>query len=230
MNLHIFREYDIRGVADRDLTDELARDLGRALGTFHKRAGRRHLALGRDCRLSSPRLHRELLGGLMETGMTVTDIGVGATPMMYFAVFQLDLEGGVQITGSHNPPEDNGFKMMKGKGSLYGPDIITLRDMITRRDFDLSHDGTVTSLDLMSAYAGFVRGNVRVARKDLRFAIDAGNGAGGPQALAAMEQTIPMGRLGEPHEIAELIGFLLSSRAAFITGQVVCADGGFTAR
>ena len=118
MNLHIFREYDIRGVADRDLTDELARDLGRALGTFHKRAGRRHLALGRDCRLSSPRLHRELLGGLMETGMTVTDIGVGATPMMYFAVFQLDLEGGVQITGSHNPPEDNGFKMMKGKGSL----------------------------------------------------------------------------------------------------------------
>jgi phosphomannomutase/phosphoglucomutase len=187
MNPHIFREYDIRGVADRDLTDDLARDLGRALGTFQKRAGRRRIALGQDCRLSSPRLHRELLGGLLEAGMQVTDIGIGATPMMYFAVFHLDLEGGVQITGSHNPPGDNGFKMMKGKASLYGPDILELRSMIERRDFDLTLDGTVTSLDLMSAYAGFIRGNVNVARKDIRFAIDAGNGAGGPQALAAMQ-------------------------------------------
>jgi phosphomannomutase/phosphoglucomutase len=187
MNPHIFREYDIRGVADRDLTDDLARDLGRALGTFQKRAGRRRIALGQDCRLSSPRLHRELLGGLLEAGMQVTDIGIGATPMMYFAVFHLDLEGGVQITGSHNPPGDNGFKMMKGKASLFGPDILELRAMIERRDFDLSLDGTVTSLDLMSAYAGFIRGNVSVARKDIRFAIDAGNGAGGPQALAAMQ-------------------------------------------
>ena len=104
MNPHIFREYDIRGVADRDLSDELARDLGRALGTFQRRGGRRRIALGQDCRLSSPRLHRELLGGLLEAGMQVTDIGIGATPMMYFAVFHLDLEGGLQITRSHKPP------------------------------------------------------------------------------------------------------------------------------
>jgi phosphomannomutase/phosphoglucomutase len=187
MNPHIFREYDIRGVAERDLTNDLARDLGRAVGTFHKRAGRRRLAVGRDCRVSSPRLHRELWGGLLESGMRVVDIGEGSTPMMYFAVFHLDLEGGLQITGSHNPPQDNGFKMMKGKASLFGPDIQQLREMIVARDFELSHDGTVESQDLMSAYAGFMRGNIRLARKDVRFAIDAGNGAGGPAALAAME-------------------------------------------
>ena len=187
MNRNIFREYDIRGVADRDLSDDLARDLGRALGTFHRRAGRERISLGRDCRLSSPRLHAALRDGLLETGLNLVDIGVGATPMMYFSVFYLDLDGGVQITGSHNPPQDNGFKMMKGKASLFGPDIVTLLGMIEARDFDLPGGGEIVERDLMDAYAGFVRGNIELARKDIRFAIDAGNGAGGPQALAAME-------------------------------------------
>ena len=183
---HIFREYDIRGVADRDMPDGLASDLGRALGTYLTRKGMRRIALGRDCRLSSPRLREALRTGLLEAGMRLVEIGVVPTPLMYFTVFELDLDGGVQITGSHNPPEDNGFKMMQGKSSLFGGDIQTLKRMIEQRDFDLSHDGQVEEYDPLIAYSGFVRGNVRLARSDLKIAIDAGNGAGGPTAVAAM--------------------------------------------
>jgi phosphomannomutase/phosphoglucomutase len=187
MSAHIFREYDIRGVAERDMPNDLVRDLGRALGTFLARLGGRRIAIGRDCRLSSPRLHAALTEGLLETGLTLVDIGVTPTPMMYFTVFSRDLDGGVQITGSHNPPEDNGFKMMVGKGSLYGTDIARLREMIETRDFDLKPGGSVEHVDPLPAYLGYVRGNVRLARKDIRFAIDAGNGAAGPTAVAALE-------------------------------------------
>jgi phosphomannomutase/phosphoglucomutase len=186
MNPHIFREYDIRGVAERDMPDELAGDLGRALGTFLRRKGSRRIVLGRDCRLSSPRLHGALRAGLLETGLALVDIGVGPTPMMYFTVFHLDLDGGVQITGSHNPPEENGFKMMSGKSSLHGDEIRRLREMIERRDFDLPGGGTVEEIDPIPAYAGFMKGNIRIADTSIRFAIDAGNGAGGPTAIAAM--------------------------------------------
>ncbi|MEM9070057.1 MAG: phosphomannomutase/phosphoglucomutase [Myxococcota bacterium] len=185
MNPHIFREYDIRGVADRDLTDELARNLGRAVGTFQARQGNTRLALGRDCRLSSDRLHDELLRGLLETGAQVTDIGVVPTPLMYFAVHQLDLQGGVEITGSHNPPADNGFKMMKGKGSLFGADIRELKRMIEADDVVFG-DGSVGNADVLPSYLGFLRGNIRLARTNLQVAIDAGNGAAGPTALAAL--------------------------------------------
>ncbi|MFT3922848.1 MAG: phosphomannomutase/phosphoglucomutase [Myxococcales bacterium] len=183
---HIFREYDIRGVADRDMLETDVEDLGRALGTFLARQGAKRIGLGRDCRLSSPRLHRALRKGLLETGLAVIDIGVGPTPMLYFVVFDLDLDGGVQITGSHNPPEDNGFKMMKGKASLFGPDIQTLRGMIEQRDFDLPGGGVVEEHDPLPAYTGFMRGNIALTRTDLRIAIDAGNGAGGPAASAAL--------------------------------------------
>lgn len=183
---HIFREYDIRGVADRDMSDELIGDLGRALGTFLMRSGHQRIAVGRDCRLSSPRLHRALVGGLVETGVIVLDIGVVPTPLMYFTVFDRDLDGGVQITGSHNPPEDNGFKMMIGKNSLFGRDIQALKELIEKRDFDLRPGGHIESYDTLPAYAGFVRGNIKLARNNLRIAIDAGNGAGGPAAVSAM--------------------------------------------
>jgi phosphomannomutase/phosphoglucomutase len=186
MTAHIFRQYDIRGVAERDMPTELVTDLGRALGTFLARKGATRIAVGRDCRLSSPRLHRALTEGLRETGLTLVDIGVTPTPLMYFTVFHRDLDGGVQITGSHNPPEDNGFKMMAGKGTLHGDDIQRLREMIESRDFDLPGGGAVEEIDPLPAYEGFVRGNVRLARKDIRFAIDAGNGAAGPTAVAAL--------------------------------------------
>ena len=183
---HIFREYDIRGVAERDMPSALVSDLGRAIGTFLRRKGAQRIALGRDCRLSSPRLRDALRSGLLETGLRIVDIGTVPTPLMYFSVFDLDLDGGVQITGSHNPPEDNGFKMMQGKSSLFGADIQTLRTMIETRDFDLPGGGVVEEHDPLVPYTGFVRGNIRLARSDLKVAIDAGNGAGGPTAAAAL--------------------------------------------
>ena len=186
MNPHIFRQYDIRGHAARDLDDAFATDLGRALGTFWWRAGHRAVALGRDCRESSPRLHRALLAGLLETGLRVTDVGLVPTPLMYFAVHFFDLDGGVMITGSHNAGHDNGFKMMKGKGSLFGDDIQVLKSLIEKRDFEQNEGGACSERDVSEAYFAFVRANVKPKRKDLRFAIDAGNGATGPTALAAM--------------------------------------------
>lgn len=186
MNRQIFREYDIRGVADRDMPDDFVRDLGRAIGTLLGRRGQRRIALGRDCRLSSPRLHAALREGLLETGLTLVDIGVGPTPMMYFTVFHYDLEGGIQITGSHNPPEDNGFKMMTGKASLFGADIQVLLGLIDARDFDLPGGGKVEDLDPLPAYAATMKEKIKLSRTNIRFAFDAGNGAGGPAALAAM--------------------------------------------
>ena len=186
MNPHIFREYDIRGVADRDMDDPFVRDLGRALGTFQRRRGHRRLALGRDCRLSSPRLHAALRDGLLETGMHLVELGMVPTPLMYFSVFHFDLDGGIQITGSHNPPADNGFKIMAGKDTLHGDDIRALLSLVEQRDFDLVGHGSVEEINPLPSYTGFMRGNIVLARKDLKFAIDAGSGAGGPTALAAM--------------------------------------------
>ena len=187
MNPLIFREYDIRGVADRDLTDELALNLGRSFGTFLIRRNQKRIVVGRDCRLSSPRLHTALVRGLLETGITLVDVGVGPTPMMYFAVFHLDADGGVQITGSHNPPEDNGFKLMSGKATLAGDEVRELRTLIERRDFILQPGGKLEEWNPLEAYAAYMRGNIKLSRTDVRFAIDAGNGAGGPAALAAMK-------------------------------------------
>jgi phosphomannomutase/phosphoglucomutase len=186
VNPHVFRQYDIRGHAERDFGDEFVHDLGLSLGTFFSRRGLRHIAVGRDCRLSSPRLHRALTAGLVETGMHVVDIGVGPTPLLYFAVHQLDLEGGIQITGSHNPPDENGFKMMVGKASLYGDDITELRTAMESRSFRLAPGGSVESVDPTPAYVKNAAADIELGRRDIRFAVDAGNGAGGPLALETM--------------------------------------------
>ncbi len=186
MNPQIFREYDIRGIADRDLDDDLVRDLGRALGTYLSRRQAKRIGLGRDARLSSDRLRSALTEGLLETGLEVVDIGVAATPLLYFAVFHLDLDGGVQITGSHNPPAENGFKLMCGKETLFGEAIQRLREMIEQKDFDLAGGSSVEPTDVLPAYIGYLRGNIRLSRTDLRVIVDPGNGCGGPPALEAM--------------------------------------------
>lgn len=203
-NPHVFREYDIRGVADRDLPDSLARDLGRALGTLWVRRGAERVALGADCRLSSPRLARALRQGLLECGLRVVDLGLVPTPLMYFAVFHgpdgSPLDGGVQVTGSHNPPAENGFKMMAGQQTLSGEDIRSLRALIEREDFVRAPGGTLEEHDPLPAYVGFVQGNVRLGGRSLRLAVDAGNGAAGPVAVAALRAAglDPIALLCEP--------------------------------
>ncbi len=194
MNPYIFREYDIRGHAEKDFDDRLVQAIGHALGTLIiKRQSQTktppRVAVGRDCRLSSPRLHTALVAGLTSTGLELVDVGVVPTPLLYFAVHHLRLNGGVQITGSHNPPADNGFKMLCGNQSLFGEDIQRLRQHVEEHIDRLPPPPSTPSiekLDIVPAYAGYMRGNIEISYKDLRFAVDAGNGAGGPAALAAM--------------------------------------------
>jgi len=187
----IFREYDIRGVADRDLADDTVQAIGRTLGGMLKgRDGKPpRLALGRDCRLSSPRLHAAILEGLLRAGAHVVDVGVGPTPQLYFAVHHLDTDGGVMITGSHNPADENGFKVMRGKGSFFGKDIQDLLGRIEAGTFTDSGAeavrGKVEPTDVATAYVDLLSKSVKVDPA-IKFVVDAGNGVGGPTALAAM--------------------------------------------
>ncbi len=187
MNPHVFRQYDIRGKAEEDFPDAFVEQLGRALGSEAVAAGAERFALGRDCRLSSPRIAEAMARGLAACGLQVVDVGMVPTPLLYFAVHHLDLDGGVQVTGSHNPPDENGFKMMLGKEALWGEAIERLRRRIEAEDFAERPGGRRVERDVLPAYVGFVRGNVALQGPVPPFAVDAGNGAAGPAALAAME-------------------------------------------
>lgn len=186
LNPHIFRAYDIRGHADRDLNDVTIALVARAFGTYLRRHDKQRIALCRDCRLSSDRIHAVMLDELLSCGLDVLDIGVGPTPLLYFATHHFALDGGLQITGSHNPAHDNGLKPLCGRQSLAGEAIQELRRLAEQRDFVTAPRGRVEPFDAAPAYIGYLQGNLRLSRTDLRFAVDAGNGAGGPLALAAM--------------------------------------------
>jgi phosphomannomutase/phosphoglucomutase len=186
VNPHVFRKYDIRGHAERDFSDDFVLSLGRSLGAFFTKRGLQRIAVGRDCRLSSPRLRDALCDGLVRSGLHVIDIGIGPTPLLYFAVHHLDLEGGVQITGSHNPPDENGFKMMVGKGSLFGEDIVELKATMEAEAFVDKPRGQLEHADVEPAYVQRTVEDIDLGRTNIRFAVDGGNGAGGPLALRTM--------------------------------------------
>jgi phosphomannomutase / phosphoglucomutase len=174
----IFREYDIRGIAETDLASADVADLGRALGTYMLRQAGARVNLGRDCRLSSPRLHSALLEGLLSTGCEVTDIGVVPTPLLYFSAVHLEADGAIMITGSHNPSEFNGFKSVCGAGSLHGETIQDIRRLIEARDFATGH-GTRHSMDVIPAYLDELSPQFDFARR-VKVVLDAGNGTAGP--------------------------------------------------
>ena len=182
----IFRAYDIRGDAARDLSDGFATDLGRAVGSMLAERGERVVVVGRDCRESSQRLREALIAGLVEAGLHVLKIEVGPSPLLYFAVHHLGAGGGVMVTGSHNPPGDNGFKVLLGRAPLNGDGLRALADRIVRRDFVSAPGGRVDRVDVAERYVAFMVGNVVLPRRNLRVVVDAGNGAGGPLALAAL--------------------------------------------
>jgi phosphomannomutase / phosphoglucomutase len=181
INSKIFREYDIRGIAGRDLDETLVGTLGRSMGTYFQARGMKDVAVGRDCRLSSPSFAKALTAGLLATGCDVTDIGVVPTPLLYFSVFHMKKEAGVMITGSHNPPEHNGFKMMAGHDTLYGPDIQELLGIARKGQF-AKGAGRASTLDIVPEYIRYVSGNVRLSR-GIKVVIDAGNGTGGSVAV-----------------------------------------------
>ncbi len=181
INPSIFREYDIRGIVGQDLDEAIVRTLGRAIGTYFLGRGKREIVMGRDCRLSSPSFAEALAAGLLATGCNVTDIGIVPTPLMYFSIFFKKLEAGVMITGSHNPPEHNGFKMMAGEETLSGADIQAIRGIITGGKY-AEGKGVRKPYDLVPEYLDYVLGNVKLARK-LKVVVDAGNGTGGVVAV-----------------------------------------------
>ncbi len=175
----IFREYDIRGIADEELLDPGIYQLGQALGTFIQRtSGARNINLARDCRLSSTRLRNALIGGLKASGCDVTDIGIVPTPLLYYSVYHLKAVGGVMITGSHNPAEYNGFKVMCGQSTIHGEDIQTVKELIEKQDF-LTGEGTETTFDIVTPYVDEITSHFHFQRK-LKVVVDAGNGVGGP--------------------------------------------------
>ncbi len=182
----IFREYDIRGIADRELLDADVEQLGRGIGTFLVRRGRRKINLGRDTRLSSTRLAEALKKGLTAAGCNVTDIGVAPTPLLYYSVFHLRAEGAVMITGSHNPPEYNGFKVVSGDGTIHGAEIQEVREIIERGDFTSGRGASFTA-DISAAYVDEVASQFRLARR-LKVVVDNGNGTAGPVMHRILER------------------------------------------
>lgn len=191
---HVFREYDIRGVADRDLSDDLARALGRAYaeaiaaGMPAGAASRPRIALGRDGRVSSPRLAEAVVAGMIEAGAHVLRLPVGPTPLLYFAAHHLGTDGAMMVTGSHNPAEDNGFKMMRGKASFFGADVQDLADRIEAAAWATppGGPGAAEDVDPQDAYVDAVRAASRLARTDVKVVVDAGNGAAGPLGLRTL--------------------------------------------
>jgi phosphomannomutase/phosphoglucomutase len=174
----IFREYDIRGVADTELLSSDVVDLGRGLGTLLQRKSGRSVTLGRDCRLSSPRLRDALLEGLVDSGCAVTDIGVVPTPVLYFSAVHLQADGAVMITGSHNPSEFNGFKTLCGPSTLHGETIQEVRRIIESRGF-LSGHGSHADMDVIPAYLDEVAPQFDFKRR-VKVILDSGNGTAGP--------------------------------------------------
>ncbi|MGC9025658.1 MAG: phosphomannomutase, partial [Chloroflexia bacterium] len=174
----IFRQYDIRGTVGQDLTPEVAEQIGRALGTMVVRQGGKTVAVGRDNRLSSPELHAAVIQGLLSAGVDVLDTGLHPTPVLYFALFALPVQGGVQVTGSHNPPEMNGFKVALGRTTLYGEQIQELYHLIRRGDLEHGR-GRRTPREIVPDYLAAIRERI-VLERPLRVVVGAGSGTAGP--------------------------------------------------
>ncbi len=186
MNPGIFREYDIRGIAGQDITEEDVVSIGKAYGTLLKRQGRKTVSIGRDCRQTSSTYAQLFIKGINAAGCDVVDIGTCPTPVLYFSIQHLELDGGAMVTASHNPPEYNGFKLMSGTDSIHGSGLQDIRQIIDDREF-ATGSGTVTQTDVMSPYMDYIVENIAI-KKQIRIGIDAGNGTGGLTALPVLKR------------------------------------------
>ena len=176
----IFKAYDIRGVVPTTLNPEVAEALGRAFGAHALAQGEQIVAVGRDGRLSGPALSEALMRGLVSVGIEVIDIGVVTTPMLYFAASTV-CRSGIQITGSHNPKDYNGFKMVLGGRAIYGEEIQALRRTMEAESWRLKDGGHVETADVLAAYSARITGDVKLSRP-MKIVIDSGNGIAGASA------------------------------------------------
>jgi phosphomannomutase / phosphoglucomutase len=182
----IFREYDIRGIADKQLTEEDVLLIGRGIGAYLAGFGCYHLTVGRDCRLTSDAYAEKIIEGLMSAGCHVTDIGVCPTPVLYFSIHHLKQQGGVMVTASHNPPEYNGFKICKNLDSVHGSQIQKIRRIIEEKQF-AQGKGSRRQADVLTPYIQYLSDTIKI-KKPLKVGVDAGNGTAGPVAVPVLKQ------------------------------------------
>src|SRR5262245_11640483 len=188
MNPAIFREYDIRGLAERDFDEKFALLLGKVHGTIIGARGGTRVTVGRDCRATSDLYAEAIIAGLASAGLQVYDIGICPTPLLYFSLFHLDVDGGIQVTASHNPAEYNGFKICLGKDTLYGQQIQEICAKMTRGDFHLRPGGRVERYEIVPHYHSRLLADVPKLARPLKVVIDAGSGVGGPVAPPIFRQ------------------------------------------
>lgn len=174
LNPHIFRQYDIRGIMGEDLDEHVAHTLGQAFGTFVIEKGEKKVVVGCDNRKSSPVLKKALIEGLMSTGCDVIDLGTVITPMFYYSRVLYDINPGVMVTASHNPPQFNGFKIGFGPGTIYGQEIQELRERIEKGHF-LKGNGTLNRNNPREAYINMICEKIKLEKK-LKVGVDCGNG------------------------------------------------------
>ena len=176
LNKYIFREYDIRGKVSDDFPPDVVESLGRGFGTFIKRSGGREIALSGDVRLTTPSLIEQFKTGVLSTGIDVINIGILPTPANYYSMFKLDVAGAVQITGSHNPPEFNGFKMSQNKKAVFGESIQNIRAIIEKMDYEIG-EGMEAAYDILSDYKQMLVSKIDI-QKRIKVVMDCGNAAG----------------------------------------------------
>ena len=186
MNPQVFRGYDVRGLVGEDLNHDFVYDLGRAIGTYGKDRGVKVMTVGRDCRLSSEEYQAAIIKGLRSAGIDVIDIGLCATPILYYSIRSLKTDGGIMVTGSHNPPEFNGFKICIGPDTIYGEEIQKLRAIMEDGQY-ASGTGTARQEDVAQDYREYLFNNVKIDA-GLNIVIDAGNGVGGFFAIPLLER------------------------------------------
>lgn len=179
----IFKAYDIRGIVDKTLTEEVCEKVGMALGTLAQKKNVSHICVGRDGRLSGPRLQAALMKGIRKAGVGVYDIGAVPTPVLYFSTVYLKTGSGVAVTGSHNPPDYNGLKMMLADETLYGPAIQHIYEMIVNNELCTAEkEGPYEQVDVVPAYMEKILSDVKLSRP-IKAVVDAGNGIAGPLAV-----------------------------------------------
>jgi phosphomannomutase / phosphoglucomutase len=187
MNENIFREYDIRGIVGRDLTDETVAVLGKAIGTFFNQNGAKRIAVGYDARESGTRFRDLLVKGFNETGCDAVLIGRVPTPVLYHTVYTKDVDGGVMITGSHNPPDHNGFKICLGKSTLFGSQIQEIKQIALSSEFS-NGAGTLETIEVLADYETDILSKISLGARKLKAVVDGGNGMGGVTGVPVYEK------------------------------------------
>ena len=175
MNNSIFREYDIRGIADIDLKDDVVSDIGMAMGTMFALNGVKRISVGRDCRKSSERIFRKLSESIAKAGIDIVDLGLITTPVLYFSLYGLEIDGGVMITASHNPSDYNGFKAAIGKNVLSADQIQDIKKIIEKKSFIQNEKiGQIQTLNLIDLYKKDILKSISLKKK-LKIGVDCAN-------------------------------------------------------